>query len=490
MKFLSTRNNDINATSAQAISMGIAPNGGLFVPERIPTLNFADFVRLRKMRYHQRTATIISQFLTDFTGNEILHFAEKAYIDNFPFDVAPVVRIDNSTAMLELFHGPTCAFKDMALQILPYLLTASLEKTNENRNVCILVATSGDTGKAALEGFKDVYKTCVIVFYPENGVSAVQKMQMVTQSGSNVFVCGVQGNFDDAQNGVKEIFADKSICDSLNKKKIFLSSANSINFGRLVPQIAYYFSAYLDLNPLFGQSVNICVPTGNFGNILAAYYAKKMGLPVNKIICASNQNNILTDFIKTGTYNLERDFVSTISPSMDILISSNVERLLFDLTESDGEKVSHYMKKLKEDSKYTLDSAEQKKLSEHFAAGYSSEDDTKATIKAEFARVNYLADPHTAVALKVLSDYRAETSDDTKTIVAATASPYKFCESVLGSLDGKEYKSSTALFYKLYQKTKIPIPKPLVDLRKSQTRFEDSVDKSKMGMAVKQILKV
>jgi threonine synthase len=382
--------------------------------------------------------------------------------------------------MLELWHGPTCAFKDMALQMLPHLLTASLRKNGERREVCILVATSGDTGKAALEGFKDVEGTRIIVFYPRDGVSDIQKLQMTTQAGNNVLVSAVAGNFDDAQTGVKAIFRDREFEKMLDGRGFFLSSANSINWGRLLPQIVYYISAYCELlkaNRIkVGEKVNFCVPTGNFGNILAAWYAKEMGLPVNKLICASNRNNILTDFINTGVYDRNREFHTTISPSMDILISSNLERLLYAL--SSDVDVSNYMSQLNETGKYAVSNEIKEAVNSDFAAGHCSDEDTKAEIKRVFKEYNYLMDTHTAVAYKVLRDYRQASGDMTASVVVSTASPFKFAEDVLDALGAKTgYESPLKA---LTEATGVTSPVPLDGLEKRPVRFSECVEKSEM----------
>jgi len=358
MQYKSTRNSSISISSAEAIKQGLSVEGGLFVPETIPEMTCFEIQSLVDMNYRQRAKIILSKYLTDFTEEELDHCIDKAYTrEKFGSEnIAPVYKLNNDEYILELWHGPTCAFKDMALQILPHLLTTSMKKTGENNEVVILVATSGDTGKAALEGFRDVNGTRIVVFYPNNGVSEIQKLQMITQEGNNVGVAAVCGNFDDAQSGVKKIFTDDSYKEVLLHNNFKLSSANSINWGRLVPQIVYYFSAYADLlkgdEIKLGDKINIVVPTGNFGNILAAYYAYKMGLPVNKFICASNKNNVLTDFINTGIYNKNRAFHTTISPSMDILISSNLERFLYDLSGNNDDVIANLMQKLSTDGIY------------------------------------------------------------------------------------------------------------------------------------------
>ena len=352
MNYLSTRNKDLRMSATQAIAKGLAPDGGLLTPAVLPRLPASAVETLKAMSYQQRVVYIMNSFLEGFAASELTAYAAEAYGGGkFSHeDVAPIRKVDDNTYCLELWHGPTCAFKDMALQILPYLLAASMEKNDEKRTVCILVATSGDTGKAALEGFRNVDKTKILVFYPKDGVSDIQELQMITQEGGNVGVSSVVGNFDDAQAGVKMLFADEALAETLAERGYFLSSANSINWGRVLPQIVYYASAYCDLLKAGaiskGEPINVCVPTGNFGNILAAYYAKEMGIPINKLICASNQNNVLTDFIKTGTYDRNRTFYNTISPSMDILISSNLERMLFELSGRNDKQVREYMSQI------------------------------------------------------------------------------------------------------------------------------------------------
>jgi threonine synthase len=446
------------------------------------------------MSYQQRTVFVITPFLEDFTASEIGSFATKAY-NSESFDtpeIAPVRAIEPNTFFLELWHGPTSAFKDMALQMLPHFLITSLKKKLEKKNVCILVATSGDTGKAALEGFRDVDRTKIMVFYPRDGVSDIQKLQMVTQEGQNVGVCAVEGNFDDAQSGVKAIFSDADLRERLESKGFFLSSANSINWGRLLPQIVYYVSVYCDLvkegRIFLGEQVHVCVPTGNFGNILAAYYAKKMGVPIGKLICASNSNNVLTDFISTGTYDKNRKFYTTISPSMDILISSNLERLLYDLSGHDDELVSWYMKKLAETGVYSVNPAIKSKLETYFWANYCDDEKTKLVIRAVFGKYNYLIDPHTAVAYDVLNHYRYKTGDTTPAIVASTASPYKFCDSVLDALGEDTRLSGLELIGRLSEVTGTTPPKPLLELKNKPVRFDKSVKKEYMINVVEDML--
>ena len=446
------------------------------------------------MSYQQRAVYIMNTYLEKFTAPELASFASKAYGPE-KFDtpaVAPVRPVDENTYCLELWHGPTCAFKDMALQMLPHLLSASLVKTEEEKTVCILVATSGDTGKAALEGFKDVDKTRILVFYPKDGVSAIQQLQMNTQEGGNVGVCSVVGNFDDAQTGVKKLFSDEGLRADLAERGYFLSSANSINWGRVLPQIVYYVSAYCDLLRdgaiQNGDLVNVCVPTGNFGNILAAYYAKRMGVPIGKLICASNSNNVLTDFIKTGVYDRNRQFYTTMSPSMDILISSNLERLIFDLSEQDDALVRGYMEQLAAEGKYTVSSTIKRKLDNLFAAGFCDDEQTQKVIGKMWKEHNYLIDPHTAVAFDVLDQYRKETGDETPTVVVSTASPFKFCDSVLGALGVTELAEGTDILDQLTELTGVPTPAPLAALKSKQVRFRDNVTKEHMVDKVLEML--
>ncbi|MCD7767969.1 MAG: threonine synthase [Oscillospiraceae bacterium] len=488
MNYFSTRNETKKYTAAQAIAMGLAPDGGLFVPETIPSVDESALRALCGMDYRARAVELMGLYLEEFSREELEGFVRRAYAENYDHpEIAPLHLLDDATGFLELWHGPTCAFKDMALQMLPYLLTASLKKTGEKRQVCILVATSGDTGKAALEGFKDVPGTRIFVFYPDGGVSAIQRLQMVTQAGENVGVCAVRGNFDDAQTGVKVIFGDSQFAARLTEKGWFLSSANSINWGRLLPQIVYYFSAYCDyvnsgkLN--FGDRLNFCVPTGNFGNILAGWFAKQMGLPVGRFICASNANNVLTEFIQTGVYDKNRPFHNTISPSMDILVSSNLERLLYMLT--DDKTTAAYMARLAKDGRYTVDAEVLSALQSTFSAGFCDDDETRGTIGRVFAETGYLMDTHTAVACKVLSDYRAQSGDQTPAVVVSTASPFKFAADVLAGLGADGGAEPLAA---LSEKSGMPIPAPLQNLEERPVRFDGVAEKSEMERLVDQFL--
>lgn len=487
MKYISTRNKENKVSGAMAIKEGLSLEGGLFVPESLPQLTKDDYDYLVSACYTKRAAYILNKFLDDFSTDELTNFSELAYSkDKFPIDTTPLYEYDDSTYYLELWHGPTCAFKDMALQMLPHLLIASTKKTGDNRTVLILVATSGDTGKAALDGFCDVDGSEIIVFYPKDGVSEIQRTQMITQEGKNVFVCGVDGNFDDAQTGVKNIFTNKEYNQMLNEKGIILSSANSINWGRLVPQIVYYVSAYCDLlqkgKIKLGDKINVCVPTGNFGNILAAYYAKNMGIPINKLICASNSNNVLTEFINTGVYDKNRDFILTMSPSMDILISSNLERYVFLASDNDSEYINEVMKKLNTTGKYEVTDQIKQKLTKDFYANYTNEEETLNEIKLSFDEKEYLMDTHTAVAANVLKKYREETNDQTITIVASTANPYKFNESVLKALNVQtsSAKNEFELLELLKKSSNLEIPTQLSDLETKQKRFTENCKKENM----------
>ena len=493
MHYVSTRDSSRRLTASQAIVEGLSRDGGLYLPESIPQLTLADIRALARLSYPERAAKIMKLYLEEFSEEELLGFAQKAY-GPAKFDTpaaAPVVQLADNTYIQELWHGPTCAFKDMALQMLPYLLTASLKKTGEEKTVCILVATSGDTGKAALEGFRDVDRTEILVFYPDGGVSEIQKLQMVTQEGRNVGVCAVRGNFDDAQTGVKRIFSDAQLRGTLASRGYFLSSANSINWGRVLPQIVYYVSSYCDLlasgDIEEGQTVNVCVPTGNFGNILSGFYAKKMGVPIGRLICASNENNVLTDFIRTGTYDRNRPFYQTASPSMDILISSNLERLLYLLSGSD-EEVRGYMQALAETGRYTVSERVFRAVQAEFSCGFCTDAQGAQTIGKTFREKNYLLDTHTAVACTVLEGYRAETGDGTLTVVESTASPFKFCASVLDALGVTEHQPGTKVLGQLTAVTGREAPLPLASLAGKTPRFGEVADKTAMQSVVTEFL--
>ena len=498
MFYTSTRDSSIKITSAQAIAKGISDEGGLFVPCEIPCFSAEKIASMVDMSYIDRAKTVLREFLTDFSEEELNYCVEGAYgADKFSSPaIAPIVHIDGAKNILELWHGPTCAFKDMALQLLPYLMTVSAKKTADGKTIVILVATSGDTGKAALEGFKDVDKTKILVFYPVDGVSPMQKLQMVTQEGENVAVCAVKGNFDDAQSAVKSIFTDAEVKRRLAEKNMAFSSANSINWGRLVPQIVYYFSAYCDMikngSVKAGDVINAVVPTGNFGNILAAYYAKKMGLPIKKLVCASNSNNVLTDFLCTGVYDKNRRFYTTTSPSMDILISSNLERLLYHIGGGDDDFVKSLMKALSEKGKYEISKELLADIRETFDAGFAAEDEVDETIKSHFEKYGYLCDTHTAVALKVYDEYAKRTGDGTPTVIDSTASPYKFSKSVLTALNGgKSFDSDEfEMADKLFETTKAPIPAPIASLKEKAVRFTNVCGKENMSEMVFELLKI
>ena len=493
MRYISTRDNTIQYSASQAIAQGLAKDGGLLTPFYIPKLPGKALEDMRDMAYQQRAVYIMKQFLEEFSVKELTDYANAAYgPDKFDSPaVAPVHTVDGNTHCLELWHGPTCAFKDMALQMLPHLLTASLSKTEEDKTVCILVATSGDTGKGALEGFKNVPRTKILVFYPKDGVSEVQELQMVTQEGGNVGVCAVVGNFDDAQTGVKALFSDEEVRQALARRGYFFSSANSINWGRVLPQIVYYISAYCDLlrdeKIALGQSVNVCVPTGNFGNILAAYYAREMGLPIGQFICASNSNNVLTDFLREGIYDRNRPFYNTMSPSMDILISSNLERLLLALAQ-DPEEVKRYMAQLSETGRYQVSDRIRDRLQKCFKGYFCDDKETQRTIRTMFDKYGYLIDTHTAVAFSALEQYRRETGDDTPTVVASTASPFKFCGSVLEALGETTIASGLDALDQLTERTGQPAPAPLAGLRDKKVRFTQVVEKENMADAVRSLL--
>jgi len=497
MYYVSTRGWSGKVTSAEAIKRGLAPDGGLFVPDTQVRLDHEEIVSLSKMDYKERAIFILRRFLDDYTDEELAECVNGAY-GSGKFDgagVAPVVKLSENAYMLELWHGPTCAFKDVALQLLPRLLVKANKKTSEDCETVILVATSGDTGKAALEGFRDVEGTRIIVFFPDDGVSQVQKMQMVTQEGSNVYVIGVRGNFDDTQSGVKAIFSDEELGADMLRNGFRFSSANSINWGRLVPQIVYYFSAYADLLATGeikeGEKINITVPTGNFGNILASWYAREMGLPVNKLICASNENNVLTEFINTGIYNREREFRKTISPSMDILISSNLERLLFELAGRDAGQVRDWMDRLKNEGRYAIYGEEKRKLNEMYWAQYSTEQETVETIREVYQEYGYLVDPHTAVGIDVYEKYVIATGDMTKTVIASTASPFKFNRSVAGAIFGEDRIAGMdefELLDVLSRHCSLPVPAGLAGLAQRPVLHKRICNREDMKDQVMQIL--
>ena len=487
MNYQSTRNRKIQLPSMEAIKRGISDEGGLFVPEDIPAFQSDRLKELIDADYRQRAAEILGLYLTDYSREDLAQCVNSAYrSDTFSSEeIAPVTDLGNGLHVLELWHGPTCAFKDMALQILPHLMTAAIRHTGEKKEIVILTATSGDTGKAALEGFRNVPGTRIMVFYPRQGVSRMQMLQMVTQEGSNVRVVAVEGNFDDAQTGVKKIFNDPEMKEILDRHGCRFSSANSINWGRLVPQIVYYISSYLDLvkkggiSP--GQAVNVVVPTGNFGNILAGYYAKRMGLPIRRLICASNDNRVLTDFIRTGIYDRRREFYKTISPSMDILISSNLERLLYELVDRDDSRVAFWMKELSESGRYRMEGKALDDLQSMMWSGYATVEETGESIRNTYEETGYTMDPHTAVGKWVYEEYRRETGDRTKTILVSTASPFKFAGDVLKAVRPETESSDVVrLLEQLAEVSRMPIPKPLRGLMDKPVLHKGTCTKSGM----------
>ena len=489
--YQSTRSANKKVTASQAILKGLADDGGLFVPDKIPALDVS-LDAVAKMNYQETAYEVMKRFFTDFTEEELKTCINRAYDSKFDTEtIAPLV--DKAGAYyLELFHGATIAFKDMALSILPHLLTASAKKNKISNEIVILTATSGDTGKAALAGFADVEGTSIIVFYPKNGVSAIQERQMVTQKGNNTKVIGITGNFDDAQNGVKAMFNNKELAGRMNEKGYQFSSANSINIGRLVPQVVYYVYAY---TRLLGQGViqkgdpvNFVVPTGNFGNILAAFYAKNMGVPVGKLICASNENKVLFDFFKTGVYDRNREFILTSSPSMDILISSNLERLIYRIAGEDAQVTADMMNALSSSGKYTLTSEMKAQLVD-FVGGWAGEDKTAAEIKRVYEESGYVMDTHTAVASAVYKEYRDESKDTTKTVIASTASPYKFATSVMAAIDDK-YKGMDdfALIDELCKVSGVAIPQAVEEIRSAPVLHDTVCETDDMQQTVENIL--
>lgn len=485
MKFRSTRGYEREMTGAEAVIQGIAPDRGLFVPTEIPEMPF-DIAEMQGKSYQEVAKAIIGAFFDDYTEEEMQRCIDGAYDGKFEAEeIVPVVKAGDAW-FLELYHGKTAAFKDMALSILPYLLTTAMKKQQEDKKICILTATSGDTGKAALEGFADVEGTEIIVFFPNHGVSQIQQKQMTSQEGSNVHVFAIEGNFDDAQTGVKNIFQDESVHEALLKEGVKLSSANSINIGRLVPQIAYYVYSYIKLLEQgalkCGDPVNVVVPTGNFGNILAAYYAKRMGLPVKKLICASNRNNVLTDFLRTGVYDTNRAFYQTNSPSMDILVSSNLERLLYHLSGEDAGEIRRLMADLDEKGRYEVPDSIRAGLSA-FSAGFADVEETDQTIGAMYRENHYLFDTHTAVAYKVYEDYRRSTGDETPTLIASTASAYKFASSVAESLGVPETDGFRAIDA-VHEYTGVPVPRAMSGLEEKPVLHDQVIDRMEMKEAV------
>lgn len=489
--FKSTRSNQ-TVTASQAILKGLADDGGLFVPSEIPKLDVS-VNQLSKMSYGEVAYEVMKLFLTDFTEEELKHCIDSAYDSKFDTDEIVSLKEVDGAYFLELFHGATIAFKDMALSILPHLLTTAAKKNNVKNEIVILTATSGDTGKAALAGFADVEGTRIVVFYPKNGVSPIQEKQMVTQKGANTKVVGINGNFDDAQTGVKKMFGDSQLAAEMDEKGFQFSSANSINIGRLVPQIVYYVYAYTRLSGegkiADGESINVVVPTGNFGNILAAFYAKQMGLPIAKLICASNENKVLYDFFSTGTYDKNREFILTSSPSMDILISSNLERLIYQISGADSEVNADFMSRLAETGKYEITTSMKEKLAD-FYGNYATEEDTRAAIKKVYEKADYIIDTHTAVASSVYEKYVSETRDNKKTVIASTASPYKFTRSVMDSIDSK-YRDmgDFELIDELARISKIEIPNAIKEIRTAPVVHNTVCEVDEMPQVVRDFLK-
>ena len=484
MKYISTRNASLSVSGSEAILMGISPEGGLFVPESFPEVTLEEISSMIEMTYAERSAFVMSRYLDEFTKEELLEIANRAYSRFDDEDTCPLTKIDEGMYILELWHGPTYAFKDFALTVLPQLIYACKEKKGETDKTLILVATSGDTGKAALEGFKDVEGTEIMVFYPDEGVSHMQKLQMATTGGSNTYVAGIKGNFDDAQTAVKKVFTDPEVREIMKANGYVMSSANSINWGRLLPQIAYYFSAYADLLSSgeieAGDKVDFVVPTGNFGDILAGYYAKRMGLPVEKLLCASNVNNVLTDFFTTGEYDATRDFHKTISPSMDILISSNLERLLFEFTDRDDRAVADMMRSLKETGRYQVDPLAIKRKLGEFVAGFADEDETMETMYNIFDEYGYVVDPHTAVALAVYNNYCLSSEEEIPTVILSTANPYKFAQDVYEAVGESEVKDPFKAVKKLRFLTGMEVPAGIDGLETAEVRFTDVLSRDEI----------
>lgn len=493
LMYKSTRGSSELITASEAIIKGMAEDGGLYIPVKIPRIN-TPLHKIMDFSYCKLANYILKEFLTDFSEDEISECIKKAYSNNFNSEEIVEVKKEGDEFFLELYHGPTLAFKDMALSLLPHLLKTALNKHKITKEIVILTATSGDTGKAALEGFKNIDKTKIIVFYPEKGVSEIQKRQMTTQEGNNVYVTSIEGNFDDAQRGVKEIFNDSKYSEFLDKHNYILSSANSINIGRLVPQIVYYFYTYLSLlkkgEIKNNEKINIVVPTGNFGNILAAYYASEMGLPVNKFICASNENNVLSDFIRTGVYDTHRKFMITASPSMDILVSSNLERLNYYLSGRDEEVITKLMKKLSLDGKYEITQGMKNGLKD-FHAGFATDKETYESIKEVYNKFNYVIDTHTAVAYSVYKKYKEKSDDNTKTIIVSTASPFKFTRNVCDSISvGTDGFDDFELINELSKHTGLKVPYSIVELKNKEIIYKNVSNKENMKNVINDFLKV
>ena len=491
VRYKSTRNSNISVTASEAVLKGLAEDGGLFVPDSIPALD-VPLSELAGKSYQEVAYEVMKLFLSDYTEEELKHCINSAYDDKFDTKkIAPLKEADGAF-YLELFHGATIAFKDMALSILPHLLTTAAKKNNMKGEIVILTATSGDTGKAALAGFADVPGTSIIVFYPKDGVSKIQEKQMVTQVGDNTNVVAIHGNFDDAQTGVKEIFGDKALASRMKEQGYQFSSANSINIGRLVPQVVYYVYTYATLvaegKLACGEPMNVVVPTGNFGNILAAYYAKQMGMPMKKLICASNENKVLFDFFQTGVYDRKRDFVLTSSPSMDILVSSNLERLIYTCAGENSDVNAELMRQLKEEGKYEITSDMKEKLAD-FVGGYATEAETAATIRKVYEKAGYVIDTHTAVAATVFYKYKEETKDDTVTVIASTASPYKFTRSVMEAVENKATdEDDFTLVDRLCEVSGVKVPNAIEEIRNAKVRHTMVCDKDKMQETVTGIL--
>ncbi|MGI6677764.1 MAG: threonine synthase [Dehalobacterium sp.] len=495
--YISSRGNFRPVTASEAICLGMAPGGGLFVPEKVPNLDEKSIYEMAGQSYREIAQKILELYLDDFTTEEIKEIVDQSYNqDNFDHpDIAPVAKLDEQTFILELWHGPTAAFKDMALQIMPRLLVTAVRKKGSGQEVIIPVATSGDTGKAALEGFKNVPGVKIIVFYPHGGVSKVQELQMTTADGDNVAVVAVRGNFDDCQTAVKKLFTDQEFNRLLADHQMTFSSANSINWGRLLPQIVYYFWGYSQLmhkgEVAAGEKINVVVPTGNFGNILACYYAFLMGLPVDKMICASNKNKVLTDVIETGIYDRQRLFYKTISPSMDILISSNFERFLFEITDHDAEKISAWYQQLQDQGVFQVEDVYRLKWQDSLLGGFATDEETKKEIETTYTATGYVLDPHTGAGMAVYRDYVKKSGDQRKTIIDATANPYKFNRAVLEAISGQDLthqEDEFAVLEELHKVTGMSIHSALRDLDKRPVRHQRVIEKDQLGATVKDIL--
>ncbi|MHC1720754.1 MAG: threonine synthase [Clostridiaceae bacterium] len=493
MLYKSTRGKGKTITASEAIIRGIAEDGGLYVPQEFPEID-KSLEELGIMDYRELAFYIMKMYFDDFAEAELKECINNAYDEKFENPLIAPLNYKNGVYFLELFHGKTLAFKDMALSILPYLFKAAVKKTGISKEIIILTATSGDTGKAAMEGFDSVEGTRIVVFFPKDGVSEIQKLQMTTQEGLNTLAVGIEGNFDDAQSGVKEIFADKEFNNLLNEKGFMLSSANSINIGRLVPQIVYYVYSYANLlkdkKIKAGESINVAVPTGNFGNILAAFYAQQMGIPIGKLICASNENNVLTDFINTGIYDRRRKFFVTNSPSMDILISSNLERFLYELSGRKEDIIIDLMERLKKEGVYEINQDMKEKLKALYG-GFSNQQDTLKAVREVYQTSDYLIDTHTAVAYNVYQEYRKNTGDDSVAVIASTASPFKFPKSINDALNftGKDEKE-LMMVLKLADKVKVKVPKEIMDLAKKQIRHKETCKRDGMRNVITKFLNI